>query len=70
MTKFLLKKATKIYFTHCSCVVIILHNKSLSKSAFSTYYFWKLVFCLTMFYVCSVCCVFNSISNLKNLQHL
>ena len=29
-------------------------NKGLSKSAFSTYYFGKLVFCLSVFYVFSL----------------
>ena len=31
------KGATKLYFTHYSCVVITLFNTGLSKSAFSTY---------------------------------
>ena len=42
----LFKGATKLYFTHYSCVVIILFNTGLCSSAFSTISFWKLVFCL------------------------
>ena len=59
MTKFLLPGATKLYFAHYSCVVIIFYNKDLCKSAFSTYYFRRLVFHLFVFYVFSVCCEFS-----------
>ena len=38
-----IKGATKLYFTHYSCAVIILYNAGLYKSAFSTYLFKKLV---------------------------
>ena len=41
------KGATKLYFTHYSCVVIILFNTGLYKSAFSISSFGKLVFCLS-----------------------
>ena len=39
-----IKGATKLYFTHYSCTVIILFNTGLYKSAFSIYSFGKLVF--------------------------
>ena len=42
-TKTDIKGATKLYFTHYSCAVIILFNAGLYKSAFSTYLFRKLV---------------------------
>ena len=41
---FSVKGATKSYFTHYSCVVIILFNTGFRKSAFSTDFFGKLVF--------------------------
>ena len=44
MEKLPFKGATKSYFTHYSCVVIILFNTGLSRSAFSKIYFGKLVF--------------------------
>ena len=44
-----IKGATKFYFTHHLCGVIILFNTDLNKSAFSTYSFGKLVFCLFVF---------------------
>ena len=53
----LFKGATKLQFTHYSCAVSILLNKSLYKSAFSTYIFGKLValpfctFCVYFFCV-------------------
>ena len=43
-----LKGATKFYFTHYACVVIILFNMGLYKSAFSTDSFGKLAFCLSV----------------------
>ena len=39
-----LKGATKSYFTHYSCVIIILFNTGLCRSIFSTISFGKLVF--------------------------
>ena len=53
----LLKGATKFYFTHDSCVVIILFNTGLYKSVFSTYSFGKLVF-LSLCLFCVFCCLF------------
>ena len=41
-----------------SGVVIIFYNTGLSKSPFSTQYFRKLVFRLSVFYIFSVCCFF------------
>ena len=38
------KGAMKLYFKHYSCVVIVLFNTSLCRSAFSTVSFRKLVF--------------------------
>ena len=38
------KGATKSYFTHYSCVVIVLFNTALCRSAFSPVSFRKLVF--------------------------
>ena len=43
-----IKGATKLYY---SWVVIILFNMCLYKSVFSTYSFWKLVFCLSAVFV-------------------
>ena len=48
------KGATKSYFTHYSCVVIVLFNRALRKYAFSTVSFRKLVFglfLLSVFFV-------------------
>ena len=39
-----IKGVTKLYFTHYSCVVAILSNNGLYKSAYFTYSFGKLVF--------------------------
>ena len=46
------KGAMKLYFMHCSCVVIILLITDLYKSAFSTYSFKKpvLFFCVVSFF--------------------
>ena len=55
------KGATKLYFTCYSCVVIILFNKGLYKSAFCTYSFEKLVFCLSTKTVFSTCSEFDEI---------
>ena len=46
-----LKGAPKFYFTHYSCLIIILFNTGLWKSVFSTYSVARLVFCLSMFSV-------------------
>ena len=51
----LLKGAKKLYFTYYSCVVIILLNTGLYKSAFSTNSFRKLIFCLSALFVCVFC---------------
>ena len=53
-----IKGATKLYFTLYLCVVIISYSTGLPKSAFSTYYFGKLVFRPSVFYLFSVCCEF------------
>ena len=45
----LFKEATKSYITHNSCVVIVLFNTALCRSAFSTVSFRKLVFRLSVF---------------------
>ena len=48
------KGATKLYFMHYSCVVIILFSTGLCKSAFSTYSFGKTrfsLFCFLVFHV-------------------
>ena len=42
------KRATKLYFTHYSCMVIALFNTALCMSAFSTLSFRKLVFRLSV----------------------
>ena len=52
----LLKGATKFYFTHYPCEVIILFNTGLYKSVFSTYSFGKLVFYLSAYFVFSAAC--------------
>ena len=46
---FCMTRATKLYYTHYSHVVIILFNADLDESAFSTYSFGKLVYCLSSF---------------------
>ena len=51
LEKYFFKGATKLYVTYHSCVVIIFYNTGLSKSAFSTYYFWKIIFRLSVIYV-------------------
>ena len=58
MNFMLLKGATKLYFAHYLCGVIILFNTSLDKSAFSTYSFGKLVFRLSAFSMFPSCSVF------------
>ena len=45
--KFVLKGATRSHFTHFSCVVIVLFDMALCRSAFSTVSFRKLVFRLS-----------------------
>ena len=42
-----IKEATKSYFMHYSCLIIVLFNTALSRSAFYTVSFRKLVFCLS-----------------------
>ena len=42
------KGATKSYFLHYSCVVIILFNAGFCRSAFSTISVGKLFFCLSV----------------------
>ena len=54
------KGATKSYFMHYSCVVIILFNTGLYKSTFFTCYFGKLVFRLPVIFMLSACSVSNS----------
>ena len=55
MFKYLYKGATKLYFVHYLCVVIILFNADSYKSSFSTCSFEKLNFHLSMeHFVCSV----------------
>ena len=54
-----LKGATKLYFTHYSCVVIILFSTRLYQSVFSTYSFGKLVFCLSALFMFSACSEFD-----------
>ena len=49
------KGATKLYFKHYSCVVIILFNTGLYNSAFFTYSFGKLVFWISALFVFFVC---------------
>ena len=60
------KGAMKLYFTDYLCVVIILFNTGLYKSAFFTESFGKLVLCLSALFVFSAC----SVSNLMYLQKL
>ena len=67
------KGATKLHFTHYSCEVILLFNTGLFWSAFSTYFFGKLVFRLPMFDVFSVCSevwIRRHILELWDLEHL
>ena len=59
----------QLRFTHYLCVVIIFFNTALSKSAFSTYYIGKLVFCLSVFYVFFVPWALNSMSYLQNAAY-
>lgn len=55
----LIKGAPNLYFMHYLCVVIILLNTGLYKSAFYTCFFRKLICHLSpVFSVCSVCFVF------------
>ena len=51
-----IKRATKLYFMHYSCVVIILFNMDLFKSAFSTYSFKNLAFRLPVFFIFCLFC--------------
>ena len=59
------KGATKLFFMHYSCVVIILlflfYFTGLHKSVFSNYSFGKLVFCLSALFVFSSCSEFDVI---------
>ena len=57
--KYCLKEATVLYFTRYSCVVFILFNTGLYKSAFSIDSFGKLVFAFLCFL-----CFASSVSNL------
>ena len=50
-----LKGATSLFFTHYSCVAVILFNTGLYMSALSTFSFGKLVFSLSVLFVFSVC---------------
>ena len=50
-----LKGATTLQFTHYLCVVILFFSMGLSWSAFSIYYFAKIVFRLSVCDVLSVC---------------
>ena len=47
------KEATKMGFTHCSCMFIILFNTDLGRSVLSTYSFGKPAFCFSMLFVFS-----------------
>ena len=51
-----LKGAMKLYFMHHLCVIIIWFNTDLYKSAFPTYYFENLVFCLSALCIFSLFC--------------
>ena len=53
------KGATKLYFTHYSCVVIVLFNKGLYSSVFSTILLENQSFCLSAFFVFSACSEFD-----------
>ena len=76
--------ATKLYFMHYSCVVIILLSTSLYKSVFSTYSFCKTrfsSFCVLAFYVfislvlrfyyfCSSFCIQCHLKRLNNILYI
>ena len=65
------KGATKVHFTHYSCVVIILFKTDLRKSAFSIYSFGKLVFRLSALFLrflsalCRIRCNFHKLYNIS-----
>ena len=59
-----IKGGWKLYFTHYSCVVFIFFNTVLSKSAFSAYYFGKLVFRLFMCFLVLEFVIFKELSYL------
>ena len=60
-----IKGATKLYFTHYSCVVIILFNTGSYKSAFSTISFGKLVFCFSaLSALCRIRCILHKLYNI------
>ena len=61
------KGATKLYFLHYSCVVIILFNTGLQKSVFSIYSFGKLVF-LSFCILCVYCANITEEINKKVLR--
>ena len=66
----LFKGATKLFFTHYSCVVIIFSSTGISKSAFSTYYFGILVFYLSVFCVfCNMRFEFDVLYNHCSYKH-
>ena len=60
------KGATKFYFMHYSCMVIILLITDLYKSTFSTYSFKKLVFCFSVFCIFFLLCCELEISFVAN----
>ena len=60
----LIKRATKLYFMHTSCVVIIFFNTELYKFGFSIYPFKKLIFDLSLL---SVFCLFIFVDFLYNI---
>ena len=66
--KFSIKGAAKSYLPHYSWVVIILSNTGLYKSVFSTYSFGKLVFCLSVLFVFTVCSQFDVL--FKNFHNI
>ena len=53
------KEATKSYFTHYSCVVIILFNTGLSRFAFSTIYYRTLLGFSSLIAFCGFCLEVN-----------
>ena len=55
-----IKGATKSYFSHHSCVVIVLFNTDLCRSAFSTISFGKLFFSFCVF--CAFCFESNALN--------
>ena len=63
------KGATKLYFTHYSCVVIILLITDLYKSAFSIYSLGNQFFCLSALFVLTACSDFDN-SSWTFLKHL